>query len=392
MKKITTLLAGLALAFCFNVQATDINVDNSTIATAMSSAADGDVLLLAGGIYSSGINFQNGKVLTLKSAGTGTVTLTMQISPSGFAATNCGLIFDGLNIVRGGDYFIYGDVADVKIIKFINDTIYTVNRCLLRTANLDNNVAHTIDAIEIENTIIRDCGSNGYNLFYPKHIVKSFSVKNSTLYNYTNGESLFYPNASDTNNIFSFTFENNTVYKWGKDDTRALCNTKASYSVNSVYTFKNNIISEPGATLLPNIVVATGGTLTAEKNLVVNFGTYVMTDAISSTTDDNTLAGLSLSGIGFANVANGDFTIATGSPIATASTTGGIIGDPRWYKGPSTGLENNIINIENNKPVNVYSIDGRLIKQNVLRSEIINELGNGIYIIDHKKVVVNRVR
>jgi len=378
----------MILAIFTSVFAAEINVDNSTIASAMSSATDGDVLLLAGGTYSSGVDFQNGKVLTLKSAGTGTVTLTMQITPSGFSATNCGLIFDGLNIVRDNQYFIYGDVADVKIIKFINDTIYNVNRCLLRTGN----AGYTIDAIEIENTIIRDCGVNGYNLFYPKHIVKSFSVKNSTIYNYTGGESLFYPNASDTNNDFTFTFESNTVYKFGKDATRAICNTRTSYSTASVYTFKNNIISEPGVSELPNIIVATGGTLTAEKNLIVNYGTYVMTDAVSSTIDDNTLAGLGISSIGFEDPANGDFSILSTSPVATASTTGKIIGDPRWLKGFYTGLENGTVNIDNTKPVNVYSIEGRLIKQNVLRSEIMNELENGIYIINREKIVINRAR
>ncbi len=308
--------------------ATTTPVTTATISDAMTAASDGDTLLLAGGTYGSGINFQNGKVLTLKSAGSGSAILTLQVSPSGFSATNCGLIFDGLTINRGSDYFIYGDVANVKKIAFINDTIKNVNRCLLRSAN----AGYSIDEFNLENCIIQDCGSNGYNFIYPKHIVKSVSVKNCTMYNYTNGESFFYPNQADTNNNFTFTFENNTVYKWGKDNTRALCNTRTSYSASSVYIFKNNIITEPGATTLPNILTATGGTLTADKNLVVNYGSYNESTLTSSGITDLSLDNLGLTTIGFADAANADFSILSSSPLATASTSGGIIGDPRWLK------------------------------------------------------------
>ena len=310
------------------VCATKMPVDNTTIATAITNAADGDTLLLSAGTYATGINFQNGKVITLKSAGNGSVVVTMQVSPSSFSATNCGLVFDGLVINRGSDNFIYADVGNVKKLAFNNDTIMNVNRCILRTPN----AGYTIDTISFNNCIIKNCGSNGYNFIYPKHLVKNLFVTNSTLYNYTGGESLFYPNQAGTSNVFNFVFENNTVYKWGKDDSRALCNTRGSYSTSSTYTFRNNIITEPGVTALPKLIVATGGTLTAEKNLVVNYGTYVMTTPTSSTINDLSLAGLGLTSIGFGDAANGVFSILSSSPLATASTKNGIVGDPRWLK------------------------------------------------------------
>lgn len=318
----------LMLLLTTMLYATKTPVTNATIADAMTAATNGDTLLLDAGIYAAGINFQDGKVITLKSAGNGSVVLTLQISPTGFTSTNCGLIFEGLTINRGTDYFIYGDVANVKKIGFKNDTIQNVNRSLIRTAN----AGYSIDEISFDNCIIKNCGSNGWNFIYPKHIVKSVSVKNSTLYNYTNGESFFYPNQTDANNVFAFTFENNTVYKWGKDNSRALCNTRNSYSTTSTYVFKNNIIAEPGVTTLPNMLNATGGTLTAQKNLIVNYGTYNETNLTSSSITDLTLTDLGLSSIGFADAANGNFSILSSSPIAAASTTGGIIGAPRWLK------------------------------------------------------------
>lgn len=312
------------------ILASTINVTPATIGASLTAAADGDILLLDAGTYTSGINFQTGKVITLQGVDKATVIITQSIGlGTSTAVTNCGLLFKDLTINIAASYFMDGTIGDLKIIEFNNVVIQNVNRCLLRTANT---TANTIDLIKFNNCTIKNCGSGGYSFLYPKHIVKSLEVTNTTLYNYTLGESFFYPQTTATSNVFTFSFQNNTVYKWGKDDTRALCNTRNLYSTTSNYVFKNNIIAEPGATLLPKIVIATGGNLVAEKNLVVNYGTYSMTSATSSSITDNTLAGLGLSTVGFTDPANGDFSILSTSPVATASTTGGIIGDPRWLK------------------------------------------------------------
>ncbi|WP_281299303.1 pectinesterase family protein [Flavobacterium limnophilum] len=329
MKKIILLF----MMFLFGtnlISASTINVTPATIGASLTAAADGDILLLDAGTYTSGINFQTGKVITLQGVDKATVIITQSIGlGTSTAVTNCGLLFKDLTINIAASYFMDGTIGDLKIIEFNNVVIQNVNRCILRTANT---TANTIDLIKFNNCTIKNCGSGGYSFLYPKHIVKSLEVTNTTLYNYTLGESFFYPQTAATSNVFNFSFQNNTVYKWGKDDTRALCNVRNLYSTASNYVFKNNIIAEPGATLLPKIVIATGGNLVAEKNLVVNYGTYTLTSATSSSITDNTLAGLGLSTVGFADAANGDFSIVSTSPVATASTTVGIIGDPRWLK------------------------------------------------------------
>ncbi len=312
--------------------ANTINVTPATIAAELLNAADGDTLVLESGTYSSGINFQDGKVITLQGESQESVIITQQISMGG-SLTNCGFIFKDLTIDRSSDYFMSGDVGNVKALEFYNVTIQNVNRCFLRTGNDTEN---TIDSIKFDGCVIKNCGSNGWNFIYSRHIVKAIEVTNSTLYNYLNGESFFYPyhssGASSSANVFSFLFKNNTVYKWGKDNSRALCNVRNLYSTDSNYTFTNNIITEPGATQLPNIIVATGGNLTAQKNLVVNYGSYNISSASSSVIEDHTLEGLGLANIGFPDADNGDFSVVSTSSLATASTTNGVIGDPRWLK------------------------------------------------------------
>ena len=145
--------------------------------------------------------------------------------------------------------------------------------------------------------------------------------------NYISGESFFSPKNTTSDIDLTFVFENNTVYKWSKSSSYALCKVDGKYSENSTYTFKNNIISTPGVEgQKPLIVSAKGGTLIAEKNLIDNYGGYSVSNASSSTIEDLSLETLGITQI-FPDPENGDFTIVSTSPLATASTTGGIVGD-----------------------------------------------------------------
>ena len=57
----------------------------------------------------------------------------------------------------------------------------------------------------------------------------------------------------------------------------------------------------------------------------------------------------------------------------------------------STGLSTQtIVATDPDTPVNVYSIDGRIILKNIIRREAIKQLPNGIYIIGHQKVAIIR--
>jgi MFS family permease len=93
--------------FASMLQATKTDVTSSTIGTALTAASNGDTLLLAGGTYSTDIKFQNGKIITLKSAGTGTVTFNAAITGNATTDTGCGLILEGITINRNNSLQLF---------------------------------------------------------------------------------------------------------------------------------------------------------------------------------------------------------------------------------------------------------------------------------------------
>lgn len=314
------------------VSATKTNVTSSTLTTALTAASTGDTLLLAGGTYSTDIKFQNGKIITLKSAGTGSVVFNAAVGGNATTDTGCGLIFDGITINRNNSYVMDGSTfGNIDLVAFRNDTILNVNRCLVRGGNT---TATNLGTIEITNCIIKNCGASGYALLYPKFNVSNVTVRNSTLIRYYGGENLFRPQVSNTSNVLNFTFENNTVYKWSKSASYALCYASNLQSTASNYTFKNNIIAEAGITgQLPKLLNATGGNVVAKNNLIVNYGRFALSAPTSVDTASNHIsANLWDRAVGFQDTTavSNDFRILSTSPLATAGTTGGPIGDPRW--------------------------------------------------------------
>ena len=366
MKKIVSLLFILLFA-SYVLQAKETPVDPSTFVEAYNAAEDGDVLLLADGEYTfSKLKFPAGAIVTLKAAeGANPVLKSTEIGSE--SADGGGLIFDGIDIDRGADQFIYAaagvTLKNVRIIAFRNLTIKNVGRCIFRSNDDVATPEYTIAKIEFTNCIITNCGTNGWGLLFPRHEVKEVSVTNSTLYNYVGGENFFRANngVALPNNEFKFTFENNTVYKWANGSNRALCNTADKYGENSTYIFRNNIITVPGvAGMEPMIVNTASGTVIGENNLIVDYGSYV---GGNQTISDLTLAGLGLTSIEFANPESGDFTLPTTSPLATAGKDGKCVGDPRWF-----GILQSITTPTNEKnivSVKYFDILGRQISEDV---------------------------
>lgn len=334
MRKIFLFLAALIGSACY---AADMNVTPETFGAAYDAAQDGDVLVLSEGTYSTQITPQSGKWITVKAADGVTPVLTCNVRCSDVNVTDCGLTFEGCDINHntGDNYFInFDNIGHVKGLVFRNCTIENVGRCFIRT----NNEGYYIDSIAFSNCIMKNNGANGWNFMYPKHAVGKLSVKNSTFYNYTSGESFFCTNAINTNNVMTFDCENNTFYNWGKDSNRSILNISTKYSNSSIFIIRNNIFAEADGLPAPNIVVATGGNLTAEKNLLVNVGTYSVKNAAMSNINDVTLESLGMASIGFPDPDNGDFSVLSSSPLAKAGTGGGCIGDPRWIKSLTDGV------------------------------------------------------
>ena len=343
MKLKTFLLAAFTPLLC---GAAEVPVDPSTFKDKYEAAADGDILVMDTGTYGGEISLPNGKTVTLKAAGDAEVIFKGTVKNNDASATGGGIVFDGITVQCDGNYFMDITYGDIKEIAMLNCDISGIGRCFIRS----NNEGATIDEIKFDNCVIHDCGANGYNFIYPKHGVKKVTVTNSTLYNYLNGESFFSPNSTNTTISFTFTFNNNTVYKWSKASKYAICNVESKVNnILSKYEFKDNIFYKAGVDgQTPNILNANGGRLTAKKNLVVDYGTYVMASAITQDIDDLTLDGLGLAELSFPDPDNGDFSITSQSPLATASTTGGAIGDPRWLKNLQNAVHMEVVNSPEN--------------------------------------------
>ena len=327
MRKIFTALTLLAT---LAAGAKTVQVTTSDFSTAYTKAADGDVLEMAAGSYGGNLTFPSGKTITMKAADGATVNFACLFRANDIALTNGGIVLDGVNVSITDNYFINLDhYADIKTITMKNCDIANIGRCFLRT----NDEGKTIDEIVFDNCVIHDCGSGGWNFMYPKHAVKKVVTTNSTLYNYANGESFFCQNANVTSTDLTFVFSNNTVYKWAKSNDRALAKTEGKYSANSTYTFNNNIVYKGGAdNVKPQMVQTNNGKVVANNNLIVEYGSYTVGNGGTKEINDLTLEGLGISALPFPNPDGGDFTITSTSPLATASTTGGIVGDPRWLK------------------------------------------------------------
>ena len=85
----------------------------------------------------------------------------------------------------------------------------------------------------------------------------------------------------------------------------------------------------------------------------------------------------------------GNETITIGNIIAVEPTElVHEIGDVDVEVGTTTGVKDININNTDNGPVNVYNMNGQLIRQNVERNEATTGLPSGIYIVGGKKVIV----
>ena len=308
---------------------------SSEFTSAYSAAGDGDVIILAEGTYGNKnsrteLDFPNGKTVTIKAADNADVTFAYVFRNKTDGAKGGGIVFENLNIYSPDNYFMtLNGYGDIKEITYRNCDITNVGRCLFDS---NSGSANSVKSITIDGCTIHDCGAGGYNLIYSSHAVQKMSVTNSTLYNYTNGESLFYAREAAKGNVLEFSFCNNTVYRWAKSNDRAFCNIGNNYSTESTYTFENNIVYKGKEGYTPQMVQATGGTLVAKNNLVLEYGGYNVSNATSNTVNDLTLKGLGIDALPWPDADNGDFTIPSTSPLATASTTGGVIGAPRWLK------------------------------------------------------------
>lgn len=285
------------------------------------------------------LQFPKVRSITLQAAADAAVTLTTKVQCDGGGTPAGSLTFKGLSIRSTADNFITIEkCGNIDHISFINCDItgqgegdsHQWYRYIINSGN----ASYTLNTISFDGCTIHDMG-NGYNLLPITHKVQNVSVTNSTLYNYK-GDKFFNPQTA-TDEVFTFTFNNNTVYKWGTTSNRnGICHIDAKCTnASNVITFKDNIFWDTYNTANNNnylLVASSGsrGTLIEQNNLLYNH-----INEWNTGTFTKTIANLSYTGEApFWDVSTYDFRILSTSELATASTTGGVIGDPRWLTDP----------------------------------------------------------
>ena len=386
-------------------------VTPSTLASKFDAAKSGTVLILSEGTYTDKISIPSNRMIKLKADDNVDAIINFTSEISGSSGENNGiLIFEDVTIDPSNvNYFIsLSNASSLKSLQFKNCNISSSKRGLMTIAGGGLNGELIIDNCIFE---LSECGSYSY-IYNNGGATQKVSITNSTFYNYPQ-EHLFWTRSYGNAVDFEFTFEQNTVYRWGKSNKEySICKIEeANYTIDSKYIFRNNIVSEPyiAGAIVSMLSTTGGGSLIAENNVRNDIEGYRGANLTYSTIKDLTIGEGILSGIAdidFSDPDSGEFFIESTSPLATASTTGGIVGDPRWLvKG--TGIEdafgwgsqvvtytNNgtvyLKGLSGNSIVEVYTYTGsRVVSQQTSNEEVAIHLPKGNYIV--KVIAQNEV-
>ncbi|MFL9831725.1 pectinesterase family protein [Flavobacterium sp. ST-87] len=323
----------------------DIYVNPENFVEKYNKAEDGSKFIMAAGTYTSTtpLAITNNKYRFVPDGDAKPVLATSFYTDNAAIATS-GFSFDGvaIDLNNGNSNFIQlKNGASLSSLEIKNATIKGVKQSLLLT---EGNSENSIDAITIDNCIIDGSTVIGANFIQPDaHLVKALTVKNATIYNFDKANNFIaLQNSSDTAQVINVVVESNTIYNVGSQDTNALVYINNPYAIASSYSFKNNIMQQklenPKTTYLLYLNHTSGaGGAVLDNNLNDGVTSQLVKGTVTtSETNIKTVNSLGLTTLLFPNPTAGDFSFSANSPLATASLTAGVLGDPRWLKTTAT--------------------------------------------------------
>lgn len=248
------------------------------------------------------------------------------------------LTFDGLAAGTSSLYFLNfvgmasdGEAANFTNVEVNNCRVGNFGNCFLR-ANRASANAHKIDAIKVINSIVYDNRMlNAYTYFtMDKLEFKRLELTNSTFYNIGRGFILWSTNIT-VPAAPVILIDQCTINSFGRDGRN---NFFIDCNANQVdFTISNSIIANSpmaGQTTGISLARATA----AVSAIMRNCNNFALTDGAAPPTSLVFPAFISQSNITTIDLgwtpATTSFTLPAGSPLRTASTTGGPIGDKRW--------------------------------------------------------------
>ena len=298
--------------------------DNLRIA--LRNAEDGDTIVMAAGTYvesnSNYIAF-DGKTVVVMAAEDAEVILQPQVPitiANGGKATFIGVKIDASHLQDNSTYSHLIYPSDATTGKEL-----VLEGCELYNFNINNSAIYSsstaaLDLCKINNCYFHDNMKSC--LFFEGASLSKLLVTNSTFANISTDASTYMAGIIDVRNpdaevtVDYCTFYNCQAINSDYGAIKVTCSTLVS---NSIF-----VVPAPQSTY--RAIYAPDGTNAEAKNcLTFNYGTSV-NGIRNAVTQTECIVGDPL----FVDATNGNYDMYANSPAATASTTGGQIGDPRW--------------------------------------------------------------
>lgn len=312
-----------------------ISVSTSTadaLRTTLSSASSGDVILMAAGTYvesnSNYIAF-NGKDVTVRAASGAKVIIQQQVPVTisgGATAKFVDVTFDAsrlLELATWYEHIIYPSDTDV------NNKLILEN-CELKGFGINKSAIYCSSTNVIASISINSCYFHDNmkscvfteNTSYPT----AFTMTNSTIANISTDSGSYSAGIFDIRSTTAVVrVDHCTFYNCNVMNTDYGAIGKGTAG-SSDAIISNCIFMMPSAVDGVRAINCPSGSK-AQYCLVFNYlkdSSWGIHDRVTKTVCINVDPK-------FVDAANNDFTLDTGSPALTASSSGGPIGDPRWY-------------------------------------------------------------
>ncbi|WP_161629734.1 MULTISPECIES: DUF4957 domain-containing protein [Rhodonellum] len=277
-----------------------------------------------------------GKTIHLASVSGDPADTKVNFKEFSFAENGAGLSTDGITFdgqAGTGDYFLNftGGATTFTQVTIQNSIVENVRVSFLR-ANRAGNNAHKIDLIKVSNSILRNHLVANYYVFHlDKLEFRELEVTNSTFSNLgsrgfigwaTNLTMPFVPIIRVTNvtiNGIGSNARNNSFLDANNNEV----DFQMSNSILNNMPLDGNTV---GASLLR---AGSSGQVSISNSNLFNLNTGGADSAPLSIADYVTLPNVTNVDLGWTS-ATVDLTLPAASPLRTAATNGGPIGDPRW--------------------------------------------------------------
>jgi len=317
------------------------------LVTAVANAANGDIIGLQPGTYDckdgtgafANLTVSQKTVIIQSLSGDPTNTKVnfkeVTLSGDGAGITTKGIEWDGT--AGNADYFINltGSASSgapaVFTDVFVNNCIvHKTNNCFIRANRGSNAGDQKIDTIKVNNTIAYANGTGSYHYFMlDKLQFKDLEVVSSTFYDIARAIISWATNmTAPTPTVL---IDHSTINSWGFSSRDNILLDANNNVVNA--NFQNSIFAntpKSGQSVGGNMVRAnTSSTINFSYNNYFNLNTGGATSVPMSFASYVQMSNNQTIDLGWTN-ATTDFTLPAASPLKTASTTNGPIGDPRW--------------------------------------------------------------